>query len=399
MTSLPRLCAHLLLIPGLAAGADDPAFYAVDFSAHFEPAAGVAEVRIDVCQSKRELIRLDFAAPAERFTAVDADGTVQRTGKRIVWDVPARGGTITYRAAIDHRRGNSYDARITESWALLRLDDLFPPARTRTRKGARSVSTVDLTGPAGWSFESRYGPLRARVGFSEPDRGFDRPTGWMVGGQLGVRVDTIAGHRMVVAGPRGQGLHRIDTLAFLRWTVPSLVEVFPTLPDRVLVVRAGQDMWRGGLSGPASLYLHASRPLISENGTSSMLHELVHVAMRASDTRASDWIIEGLAEYYSLELLRRSGGISKERFQAGLRQLQSWADADDGRLRDPSRGADTARAALLFADLAAELAATGASLDQVVRALVAEDAIDADALSSAVETVLGKPAAALDGVR
>ena len=50
------------------------------------------------------------------------------------------------------------------------------------------------------------------------------------------------------------------------------------------------------MSGPGSLYVHADRPMISENGTSTMLHELVHVAMGVSGSAHDDWLVEGLAE-------------------------------------------------------------------------------------------------------
>jgi hypothetical protein len=63
-------------------------------------------------------------------------------------------------------------------------------------------------------------------------------------------------------------------------------------------------MWRGGLPGPASLYLHADRPLISGNSTSTLLHELVHVAQSYRAAKDEDWIVEGIAEYDTLERLR-----------------------------------------------------------------------------------------------
>ena len=46
------------------------------------------------------------------------------------------------------------------------------------------------------------------------------------------------------------------------------------------VVGAADPMWRGGLSASNSLFLHADRPLISENGTSTLVHELTHVITR-----------------------------------------------------------------------------------------------------------------------
>ncbi|MEZ4290169.1 MAG: hypothetical protein R3E53_06345 [Myxococcota bacterium] len=42
-------------------------------------------------------------------------------------------------------------------------------------------------------------------------------------------------------------------------------EVFGELPDRLQLVVAGDPMWRGGLSGPNSLYLHAGLPLIASS--------------------------------------------------------------------------------------------------------------------------------------
>src|SRR3546814_10217934 len=83
-------------------------------------------------------------------------------------------------------------------------------------------------------------------------------------------------------------------------------------------------MWRGGLSGPNSLYMHADRPIVSENGTSSLVHELVHVFSRIKDSDRSDWITEGLAEYYAIELVRRAGGMSEDRYQAVREHLTKW---------------------------------------------------------------------------
>jgi hypothetical protein len=85
---------------------------------------------------------------------------------------------------------------------------------------------------------------------------------------------------------------------------------------------------------------HGARPLISENGISTFLYELVHVAMAAPGT-ADDWIVEGVTEYYGLETLRRSGGIPRRRIDQAIRALEEWVEG--GTLVDPSRGADSAR--------------------------------------------------------
>ncbi len=356
-----HMLAFLLAVAGSAQGLCAER-YTTRFSAHLDPESGDARVTITVEQPEHRLRMLDLAAPGTRFSNFRGDGDVGRKDGRVVWQLPESGGSLSFTAKIDHRRGEAYDARITEDWAVLRLDDLFPAARTTTSKGAKSNASLTLSGPPGWSFETRYGPFREEgLAVKTPGRRFSRPTGWLVAGKLGVRRDEMADRTLTIAGPRNQGLRRLDTLAFLRWNLPDLLAVFPDLPDYLLVVRAGAEMWRGGLSGPASLYLHADRPLISENATSTLLHEFIHMATGEHAKRRDDWVMEGLAEYYSLETLRRSGGISAQRHEQALEKLRAWAERENGRLKSPSTGPHTARAVTVLEALRQELAAAASA--------------------------------------
>jgi len=163
------------------------------------------------------------------------------------------------------------------------------------------------------------------------------------------------------------------------------------------MVSGDESMWRGALSGPASVYLHPNRPLISENATSTVLHELVHVATRWSGAKGDDWIVEGIAEYYSLKVLFNSGGISRDRFEDAINTQREWANSERGQLADPSKGADTGRALMLFHELDQELSAvTEEGLDEVVAYLLATSdeeglrRISRDDLLTTVEKVLGK---------
>ncbi|MDZ4730389.1 MAG: hypothetical protein SH820_10665 [Xanthomonadales bacterium] len=344
--------------------------YSSHFQARFDPALGIATASIEISQSSSLVRVIDLAMSAARFSNFSGDGNTEYQQGRLIWTVPASGGKLQYQVKIDHRKGDAYDARMTESWAILRLDDLFPPARVRALKGVVSQSSLSLHGPTGWVFESRYGPVDKPLTISTQGRKFDRPTGWLAAGKLGIRRDLIRNRKVVLAGPPGQGMRRLETLAFLRWTMPRLLKVFDGFPERLLIVGARDDMWRGGLSGPSSLYLHTERPLISENATSAVLHELVHVATSSAHAR-DDWLVEGLAEYYSLEILRRSGGISQKRYDQTLQGLADWARKEKGRLRSPSSGAHTARAVLLLSNLQQELKLNEAgSLDDIVQQLV-----------------------------
>jgi hypothetical protein len=388
------LAGLLLLVAGVAIGADKNA-YDVMYHAEFVPAEGVALVTVEVRQDNGRLRELDFDAPEFRYSNFRGTGSLRREDTRLIWSVPRTGGRLTYRVVVNTLRGNSHDALITSDWAILRLDDLFPPARARSLVAAYSRASLMLSGPTGWSFETGYGRVDAPVQVINPDRRFVRPVGWLAAGELGVRRSKVAERQIVVAAPTGESFRRMDLLAFINWTLPELVTVFPMFPDRVLVVAGNRDMWRGALSGPNSLYLHSERPLISENATSTLLHELVHVAMPNPPAPHDDWIAEGLAEYYSLKVLRRSGGIGQRRFEAAFEKLEAWAERDRGRLADPSAGANTAFATLLFADLDRELQVAGSGLDLIVAKLFAGREINRYRLRDLVEAALGEPSKVL----
>ena len=383
----PWLC---LLLPILlsacadAAPAADDRLYLLRYAAHLHPESGSAGITLTLSQPRALLRELDFNAPAEFYTDFGGDGELRRDANRLLWRPPAKGGTLTYRVKVDRLRDAAYVERLAGRWAIFRLGHLFPPARARALADSRAEADVRLTGPEGWTVETPFGPGSRAVHRIPSARRFPRPTGWAVAGELGVRRDVISGRRVAVAAPVGEGFRRQDILAFLRWTLPGLIGVFPSFPERLLIVGSGRCMWRGGLSGPRSLYLHPARPLISENGTSTLLHELVHVAMASAPGRSDDWLVEGLAEYYSLEILRRTGGISSKRFEQALNTLSGWADRQGAGLANPSTGADTAFAVLKLHGLAEELSRRGESLDAVVTELLAADRLTGAGLEQAL---------------
>ena len=70
-----------------------------------------------------------------------------------------------------------------------------------------------------------------------------------------------------------------------------------------------------------------------------MLHELFHAVTGVRAGPGGDWVVEGLAELYSLELLVRSKTISKARYRKALAGLAARgagvAALDVGRRRRP----------------------------------------------------------------
>jgi hypothetical protein len=396
--SVPAIAESPVTVPEASAAANT---YQIVYGAALDPVAHRADVRIAVRQSRSLLRHIEFVAPRDRYLDVHGQGAIETTADHIEWTPPADGGVLHFEFAIDHVRDNgARDARITESWALLKLDHLFPKARVRVVKGARSRATLRLTAPAGWSIETPYGPAAGHLlKVDDPSTRFDRPKGWMVAGKLALRRDVIADRRVAVASPEGSGFRSNDVLAFVRWTLPSLVQVFPEFPPRLLIVSGPDSMWRGGLSGAGSMYLHADRPLISQNGTSTPLHEMIHVANGLHGTGGADWIVEGIAEYYSLEVLRRSNSISQERFDSALTTLAQWSTGTKCIATDRSEGAQTAHAVLVMRALDREIRAAThdqKSLDDLVRTLTdAHAPVTNAAFRSAAVVLIGGPTTAL----
>ena len=333
-------------------GPADRQVYGADYRITLDIARAGAFVELTIAQNEGLLRELSMSIDPSIVSVIDADGQLEIDDEKVRWRPAADGGRMSWFARINNlRNGDGYDAYIGEEWALFRAEDLIPPTATRTLRGSQSKTRLMFDLPDGWSAVSEYFQRSGVHGVSNPDRRFDKPTGWIVLGKLGVRNETIAGVRVIVAAPTGQSVRRIDILAMLKWTLPDLLRLLPEFPKRLTIVSAGDPMWRGALSAPASFFVHAGRPLISENGTSTIMHESIHIGMNADAVKGADWIVEGLAEFYGLEILRRSGTISEKRFRSARNRLADWGKSVKSLCSDPSTGAVTARAVTLLAEL------------------------------------------------
>ena len=397
------LLLSLLLSVAAAPVAAAALEYDVDYTVQFLPAAGEAAVTIRITPGEGSARRLRLHMPESRYTNVRGDGQITRKGDTVTW-VPERdkASRLRFRYRIDNqRRGGGYDARITEDWVIVRGDDLIPRAAVSATKGADSRARLRFILPKGWSnVDTPF--LRANNGKSfvivNPERNFDRPTGWIIAGAVGTRREVIEGTEISVAGPKGDVIRRNDMLAFFNSLVPEFKRAFGEVPRKLLIVSAGDPMWRGGLSGPRSLFLHADRPLISENGTSTLTHELTHVITRIRGAEDDDWIAEGLAEFYSIELLRRAGLLSEARADKAHDWMANHGRGIKSLSSNRSHGPRTARAVQLFRELDAEIrqASRGKrDLDDVVQALLPLREVSREDLREQTEKLLGRPSRVL----
>ena len=376
----------------------------LDYHVRLLPQSDQAEVRLTLAQGSA-VRSLDFdLADGSRYSDFKADGQWQLTPGKVtrgVWHPAADKASLTYRVRISQpRKNNTFEARMTPGWALLRGDDLVPAARLDQQDGIELVSRLAFELPSGWkSVETawpRIGKNRFRV--DNVSRLFDRPTGWMLAGNLGTRRTRLGETEVTVASPRGQGMRRMDVLTLLTFVWPQVQAVYPRHPGKVLIVGAGDPMWRGSKAGHESIYLHSRLPLVSESGSSPLLRELAQMFGRISDDDRSDWISEGFAEFYAVELLRRAGGMSDERYQVLHDNLLKVGGKVSSLRGEQASAAQVARAVVLLQELDREIrlqTRNKRSLDDLLHSVMRLDKVSTREFVALAESIIGEPSKVL----
>lgn len=373
--------------------------FAVDYHLRLIPSQGTARATIQIGAGARHVHLLRFRIDPARHLDFHGDGKIEEGEGTLSWTPPPGGGSLNYVFRIDHLRDErSYDSRCTRTWAVFRGGDAFPPALLRTEDGARARARLHLYLPPHWVAATPYprsgdGPYTYTV--SHPERRFDRPVGWIAAGRLRVVRERIAGTSVAVAGPVGVGVRHLDVLAFLRFTLPTVRKLIPEgRPERLLFVSAPDPMWRGGLSGPDSVFLHADRPLIDWDATSPVLHELMHVTLHHRSGPGADALVEGMAELYASKVLVRSRAISKRRYKRSMERLAKRGEGAKI-LVDHAGYAETARAVTVLRELDAELRRDrpdSDGLDEVVRRLAARGGpVTVEGFRTVSQEVAGRP--------
>ncbi|WP_413703407.1 hypothetical protein [Pseudomonas sp. Pseusp16] len=370
----------------------------LDYHVHLLPQSDQAEVRLTLAQGSA-VRSLDFdLGDGSRYSDFKADGQWQLTpGKaaRGVWRPTADKASLTYRVNISHgRKSGSFDTRMTPDWALMRGEDLVPAAKLDQQDGIELVSRLEFELPGGWkSVETawpRIGQNKFRI--DNPSRLFDRPTGWMLAGQLGSRRTRLGETEVTVASPQGQGMRRMDVLTLLTFVWPQVQALYPRHPGKLLIVGANDPMWRGSQSAHESIYLNSHLPLVSESGSSALVRELAQMFGRINGTQRSDWISEGFAEYYAIELVRRAGGMSDERYESLHGKLVMISQKVTTLRGERINPAQLARAVVLLQELDREIRLkthNKRSLDDVLRGAMRQGDIDTKVFVQLSESVIG----------
>jgi predicted metalloprotease with PDZ domain len=270
-----------------------------------------------------ERIRLRFD-PA-RFDDFSGSGVLEHHRGEVRWLPSGPYAELRYVAHVDHRRApdKGFDSYAGDGWILSRTTAFFPRTAALFKRdiepNPESRARLVLRLPRSWDSVTALpsdGPSRYVV--ETPHQRFDHPRGWMLLGHM-KRVDvTIGGTALTIARTPGV-THKVDgAVQLLSNALPLLATLFERQLPRLLVVLGPDPMWRGGLSGEDSFYMHGDRPLRSRDHTSPYLHELFHVAAPFRPGPDAHWVTEGLAEYYSIEIPRRLGSLSDDLYHRAL---------------------------------------------------------------------------------
>lgn len=401
MKGLTRLAASLVLL-----ALSTPAWCAkkVDLDYHVKllPQSDQAEVRVSLSQGSA-VRSLDFELGRDGdYSDFKADGQWKVSGHRGLWQPSADKASLTYRVRLSHaRKPGIYETRMTSGWALFRGEDLVPTAHLDQQDGVELVSRLVFELPTGWKSVETAWPRIGKHTFriNNVSRLFDRPTGWMLAGNLGSRRVRLGETDVTVASPKGQAMRRMDVLTLLTFVWPQVEAAFPRHPAKLLIVGASDPMRRGAFSARDSVYLNSRTPLVSENGSSPLIREVVHAIGRFSDHDASDWISEGLAEYYAIELLRRGGGITDERYAAIQARLTREGKNVTSLRGEHVSGATVARAVVVMQELDREIRVkthNKRSLDDLAQVVMRANSVSTPEFVRLAQSIIGESSVVLD---
>lgn len=347
-----------------------------------------------------EVERLRLKYDPARFEGFEGSGSIERRRGEVIWHPGGPYARLRYDVALSRRRAptKGYDSYAADAWVLTRTSSVFPRTsvlfRSAVEPAPESRARLVFRLPPQWRAVTAM-PDDGAGGFvvESPGR-MDHPRGWLLLGRFERRDATIGGTAVTVASVGATTLPATDVLALMRDALPRMSSLLARSLPRLLIVRAGDPMWRGGLSGEDSFFMHGDRPLRTPDRTSPYLHELFHVLASFRPAEDAHWVTEGLAEYYSVEIQRRIGRIDADDVARALELFVRYGAWDVDFTATPGARINNNSAPLVMYVLEGRIraATSGAhGLDDVVGLLAREGGVVSTArFMGAIERVTGK---------
>lgn len=299
-----------------------------------EPGSDVLGVRWELAGAD-EVAAIQLRDPDHSLTNIAGTGRIEANDAGWLWTPEKPYAHISYKVAVNRFRGQQarYDSYAHPQWIITRGRVLFPLAlveyRSTTKPEPARQAILHFQVPSGWQATTPYPRAWTEHTFHVVSTArFPLPRGWIALGRLNRDEREVAGIYFEFARAPGTALDAESLLAFLDATFPLLRRLLPNQRgpwlNRILIVSAPDPMWHGGISGLRSVFLHGDRPLRDVDRTSPILHELFHVLQPFRPAPDADWLVEGLAEFYSLELQRRAGILDHKAYNQALRSFRRY---------------------------------------------------------------------------
>lgn len=315
--------------------------YAIHYAVHID-AKNPAGARVQMeARGANEILRMHFFLDKGRYKMFRGDGDIRPIGTDILWTPRKLNAKLSYEVSLKHeRKPGIYDSYGEKDWFITRTTDLFPRKRIDFKGAAKSYTTMQFHLPPGWTVISemeKIGKNLFRATNSDKTR-YQWPTGWILFGKVGVKTlkagdvtirlaypeDFLSYGRPKYPKKRKRRIARVERIlgeaeGVFEKVVPLMKKFLPGYAHEFLVIFGKSPMWKGGISAEASLYVNRNTPVIASDYTSTLVHEYFHLSDGfKKDSRDGEWIVEGLAEYFSMRLLREADLISKEEFFRGV---------------------------------------------------------------------------------
>ncbi len=395
-------CVAFTLVTETRAHAAAKPTYSIDYIVTIsQQHPEIARVRWELSGAEEiHWLRLGFAA--NRISELHASGTLEPLPNGVKWIPGGPYAHLTYQVNINHVRGQHgrYDSYAGPDWIVTRTRDLFPRIAVEYYAWPsfepKSRARLMFRLPNGWHSAAALGSIGADTyRLNEPGKTLDRPHGWFALGKFDPQRQEIASTMVQVARLANRGLAAKDLFSFLEGTLPALKKLLLAEPETVLIVTAPDPMWHGGISGESSFYIHDKRPLRTPDKTSPYLHELFHVLQPYKPAADADWIEEGLAEFYSLELQRRAGLIDAAAYTRALGYFERFGkwNVDLSQQQDNAATNNSAPLVMYALDQHIQRVTAGKQrLDDVVMRLAKQGGtVDTAQFRKIVSAVSGRP--------
>jgi hypothetical protein len=366
-----------------------------------------------------EVKMVTFILERGRYRYFNGNGQITQLGSDVIWTPGHLNASLEYEVILPHeRKKDVYDSFGKKDWFITRTNDLFAYKKFAFRRSSKSLTTVSFDLPSGWEVETEMLPFGQQTYRTQsfPGHRYEWPTGWIIFGRIErtiAKADDVvitiaypkaflentsriakSGHILPLSPAERFSQKMAQAQEIYEKVIPLMKKFLPQYARRFLVIYGEKPMWMGGLSGENSLFINRRISNLSKDYSSTLVHEFFHVCQGfKKNKKDGEWLVEGLAEYFSLLLLEEAGITTPQQFRAGIESYKKNGQWNVNLTKSFKKAVLYENAPLIFFtldEMIKEKTQGQKSLKNVMAALALEtDAVGTKEFREAAELVYG----------